>query len=354
MVLKNFISRFNSDDFDFLKAFYIDEDEEEWDVIRKFFRLLENRNLIQYIRVGNKDFMVSYTQNLFDRWCFRRPELRNEFIHFAAGCLYRDVEYRDGRIFLILSHLDLLSNLFDPNDGGRNGISSYDLAYGILSEDSYEPYPDTTNDVYGDVISVLTKPNFKKLCQLITQGREPIVISDYSHKIHSTLIPQLAVEQGNENVLNFDEVVVETMLRDEDTFKFLCREVISDDFYYSLIHCHGNAYNGVLVDGWYNEVWSELRSFGIGEGVWTKKETGKNIYEIDITDNFLELLGEFLDVNQGYRVSISDFTNYFSFIEYGIEDKKEGLLMRLRLDEYPDRRKVEEYINDSIFDYVEL
>jgi hypothetical protein len=352
MALKDFISRFNDNDLEFLNAFGGSDYDEEWDRIRRFLKLLENRELIKYIHVGDRSFNDFYTQNIFDRYCFRRPELRDDFIHYSASQFYRNISYDNGRIYLVLSDLQDLAQLFNQGDS-RYTASSYDLALSILGEDIFEPYTDTTSDVYDDVISVLTKPNFKKLCQLISQGREPIIISDYSDEIYSTLIPELSVELGDENILNFDDVVVETMLKDKDTFKFLSREVLGDDFYYSLFQCHGNAYNGVLVGEWYNKVWSEIKSFGIGEGVWTKNAKDKNIYQIDITDNFIDLLGKFFDVILGYNVRISDFSDYFSFV-LDIDDRGGDLLITLRLSEYPDHREVNKYINESIFDYVEF
>lgn len=354
MALKNLIDRFNNNDLEFLTVFVGNKDEEEWDTVRRFLNLVEKKGLIELISPGERSFEYNYTQNIFDKYLFNNPETRSKFIEHVARGLWRNISYENGRIFLVLKDMEDLAQLFCFGDETRSGPSSYDLAYNILREDSFEPYYDTTQDVHEDVIKVLTKENFKKLCNIISQNFDTLNINEYSYKIHNTLIPNLASLDGDENTLRFSEKNVAEMLKDSNTFKFLKDEVFSDDFRISLKSCHSNAYNGVLSDEYYKSVRKELESVGIGKGVWGSDENKKNIYKIDITENFVDLIHAFIESHIGYGTNLSDFTNYFSLVEETRDYSDEYECLRLRVSDYPDYRKVIEYINDSFFDYLEL
>jgi hypothetical protein len=354
MALKNLIDRFNNNDLEFLTVFVGNKDEEEWDTIRRFLNLVEKKGLIELISPGERSFEYNYIQNMFDKYLFNNPETRNKFIEYVARGLWKNISYENGRIFLVLKDMEDLAQLFCFGDETRSGPSSYDLAYNILREDSFEPYYDTTQDVHEDVIKVLTKENFKKLCNIISQNFDTLNINNFSYKIHNTLIPNLASLDGDENTLRFSEKNVAEMLKDSNTFKFLKDEVFSDDFRISLKSCHSNAYNGALSDEYYKSVRKELESVGIGKGVWGSDENKKNIYRIDITENFVDLIHAFIESHIGYGTNLSDFTNYFSLVEETRDYSDEYECLRLRVSDYPDYRKVIEYINDSFFDYLEL
>ena len=361
MALKNLIDRFNNNDLEFLTVFVGNKDEEEWDTVRRFLNLVEKKGLIELISPGERSFEYNYTQNLFDRLLFVNPTTRNKFIEHVARGLWKNISYENGRIFLVLKDMVDLAQLFCFGDETRSGPSSYesgpssyDLAYSILREDSFERYYDTTEDVHEDVIKVLTKENFKKLCNIISQNFDTLNINEYSYKIHNTLIPNLASLGGDENTLRFSEKNVAEMLKDSNTFKFLKDEVFSDDFRISLRSCHSDAYNGALSDEYYKSIRKELESVGIGKGVWGSDENKKNIYRIDITENFVDLIHAFIESHIGYGTNLSDFTNYFSLVEETRDYSDEYECLRLRVSDYPDYRKVIEYINDSFFDYLEL
>ena len=354
MALKNLIDRFNNNDLEFLTVFVGNKDEEEWDTVRRFLNLVEKKGLIELISPGERSFEYNYIQNMFDKYLFNNPETRNKFIEYVARGLWKNISYENGRIFLVLKDMEDLAQLFCFGDETRSGPSSYDLAYNILREDSFEPYYDTTQDVHEDVIKVLTKENFKKLCNIISQNFDTLNINEYSYKIHNTLIPNLASLDGDENTLRFSEKNVAEMLKDSNTFKFLKDEVFSDDFRISLKSCHSNAYNGVLSDEYYKSVRKELESFGIGKGEWSSDINKKNIYRIDITENFVDLIHAFIESHIGYGTNLSDFTNYFSLVEETRDYSDEYSCLRLSVSDYPDYRKVIEYINDSFFDHLEL
>ncbi len=58
------------------------------------------------------------------------------------------------KVYLILKDMGDLSYLFCEDS--RSEMSSQEKARAILGEDFFEPYSDTTNDVFNDVIEVLT------------------------------------------------------------------------------------------------------------------------------------------------------------------------------------------------------
>jgi hypothetical protein len=354
MALRNLIDRFNKgDDLDFLSAFGTGDDE-EWERVRRFLKIVESRGLLELIDPSaGFDFDDVYTQNSFDWYCFRKPELKEKFIEQACRQLYRDIVYDNGRVFLVLEELNVLSRLFCSHEYSRR-ISSYDLAYGILSDDTYEPYSDATGDVYSDVVGVLTNENFRLLCIYVAENLKEIVLSDYSDDIYETIIPELAEEQGSDKLLKINKETIGRMFKDENTFNFITEEVLTKEFYNSLIRCHLNAYNGALVSEWEEDVFKKLESFGIGKGVWTSNESKRNIYKIDITDNFNKIISHFLKSHIGFNSTIYDFNNYFSLVEDTENYTEDIKCLELRLSDYPNQKNVDKLINESIFEYLEF
>jgi len=352
MVLKSFIDRFNRGDISFINAFG-SKDEEEWKSIQRFLKLVRSRGLTEFIDPGAPiDFDDMYTQNLFDRYCYKQPELNDKFIQYICRQLYRNIKYEEGRIYLVLKELNGLSRFF-CGDRSRD-YSSHEIAYEILGEDFYEPYSNTTDDVYRDVISVLTKDNFDLLCTIVSNEIHKLTFDDYSDEIYETIIPQLAEEQQNENFLNVDKNIVKLMFNDEGTFNFIIKEVLDDYFYLSLLRCHSSAYNSALVDEWTSEVFKKLETIGVGKGVWTSNDLKENIYKIDITENFNMIVSTFLDSLVGYSVNITNFNDYFSLVEETENYSDDFDCLKLRLDDYPSHKDVESYINDSIIDMIEF
>jgi len=357
MALKNLIDRFNKgDDLDFLSAFG-SSDDEEWERVRRFLKIVESRGLLALIDPSaGFDFNDVYTQNSFDWYCFRKPELRDKFIEQACRQLYRDIVYDNGRIFLVLEGLSELSGLFCSNEYSRR-VSSYDLAYGILSDDTYNPYDDTTDDVYRDVIGVLTNENFRLFCIYVAENLKEIVLSEYSDDIYETIIPELAESFGDDKVLRVDKEIIGRMFKDENTFTFIYQELLTEDFHNSLIQCHLNAYNQALTEEWAEEVNKKLESVGIGKGVWSNRHPkGKNYttYKVDITDNFIRILSHFLKSHIGFNSTIYDFNNYFSLVEDTENYSDDVTCLELRIDDYPNQKNLDKLINESIFEYLDF
>ena len=353
MALKSLIDRFNQGDIEFISAFG-SSDDEEWDRIQRFLKIVESRGLLGLIDPSFRfDFDNDYTQNYFDWYCFRKPELKEKFIEHACGQLYRNTMYDNGRVFLFLDDYSQLSRLFCSHEYTRS-ISSYDLAYGILSDDNYEPYSDATGDVYSDVIDVLTYENFRLLCIYVAENLKEIVLSDYSDDIYGTIIPELAEALGNDKVLKVDKEIVVRMFKDETTFNFITREVLTEAFYNSLINCHLTAFNQALTAEWAEDVFKELESFGVGKGNWTSNQSKRNIYKVDITDNFNRILSHFLESHIDYSTTIYNFNNYFSLVE-DTEDYSDDIkCLELQLNDYPNQKNVDKIINESIFEYLEF
>ena len=352
MALQNFIDRFNNNELEFLTSFVGDEAEDEWDTVKRFLKLVEKRGMIELIRPGKKEFFYDYNQNSFNKFLFENPITRNYFIEYSAKGLWKNISYENGRIFLLVKHIEELASFFCTGDETNIGSTSYDLAYSALMEDYYEPYSETSDDIYRDVIQILTKENFINLCSLISQKFGVLNLYEYSDNIYGTIIPDLATSQGDEKILRFNVESVAEMLDDSRTFNFLIKEVFTDDFESSLWNLHSNAYNGVLTDEIYRSVMKELESFGVGKGVWTSDVDKKNIYKIDITENFKGVIGEFLESHIGYTSNLEDFNNYFHVVEEK-NDYSDGYpCLRLKVSEYPDHRKVDKYINEAFFDYL--
>ena len=76
----------------------------------------------------------------------------SETINFICDKLLTDVELKGEGYYLKLKDREELSSFF--KDYNRN-TSPRDVVINIFNEDGWDPYWDTTNDVYGDVIEIL-------------------------------------------------------------------------------------------------------------------------------------------------------------------------------------------------------
>jgi len=268
------------------------------------------------------------------------PERWTHFI--AEKVINSDITIRNGKYYLHLRDREDLSELFyhGNRESTRNLVSS------MFKEDWWEPYWDTTNDVYNDVIEELTPENYNKV-----KNRSFKELNGKSILTSTKLLETLSNGE--------DEIVVnkenfEKMFDDEETCRYLLKKEL-DDIRGDLDSIHNNAYNNAYTDEFYEKVWSELDTFFVGRPIDHSSpipNSDKKRYweEIEIK-NLQKDLQDFLYAykNEGYYTLEYNGT-YMGMLKEGM-DSGVWEWLDFRIPDYPDFRKVTEYINDSISDY---
>jgi len=331
--LKELVGRFNDGEWDEFAPHFNNN-------LELFLNILSKHGLMEMIDPLNQELQDQ--QNLiFYELMSLDPKKWTHFI--AERVINNDITIRDGKYYLHLKDREDLSDLF--YHGSRD--STRDLVSNMFKEDWWEPYWDTTDDVYRDVIEELTPENLELVKNKMFSEIDGVVVS-----IDTDLLEELS---------NGDDTIVVTkenfrqMFDDEDTCKFLLKNY-ADDTRQELYSVHNNAYNTAFTDEFYESVWNELNTFFWGKPIGHSepiKGTDKKRYweEIEIRDLQGDI-DKFLDAykSDSYHYTLEYNGSYMGMLKEGM-DSGVWEWLDFRIPDYPDSRKVDEYINSGIQDY---
>lgn len=329
------VNDFNDGDHDFIL--------DNFGNIESFFELLINKDLFHLIDPeanGSEDWVNKYLLYLHSSG---RKEM---FYNYVVSYL-DDVEIKDGKFYYVNRNREEIAYVFCDNS---RHSSSRDIAERILDTDAdyYEPFDDTTNDIYNDVIDELNPKNLQSLKELIV-----FKLKDENIETETELLENIAQEQNHPDYVVIDQSNVESIVDDEETMNFLLRNHL-DELRSTLYSVHSNAYNTAYNDELWEEVWSELQTYFVGQGSFVQKpisikspEKTAEHFEIEIREFESNIL-EYLENNKGYGNS---GTLYYqgSYVNVLKEDFE---CLSLRYPDYPDYRKVDKYINELFNDYL--
>jgi len=327
---------------------YLNGDSDE------FFKLIDKVGIIDDDKIYEsliESMPMSYLSHKYNS----NPK---QTVNYIINEYFGDIKEINGRYILELGEREDLS-LFFKKDGGRD-ISSKELAEKILGEDWWEPFYDSLQDVYDEVIEVLTPENLKLLAEKINDE-----LSGSKVEPETSLLEDIAEDQGHPDYVELSvDLLLNTIFEEKESTKYILnREAVdTSSELYSLYH---NAYNTAYVDEKWEQVSNELKSLlsidNMGE--WqTKtvkgydgKEKKINTYFIDVTNIVDESIKETLDSRyvDDYRNEFEYYGSFESFIEYIInEDIIEGGSISIGYYDYPDHDRVEKYVNDLFPDYI--
>jgi len=327
---------------------YLNGDSDE------FFKLIDKVGIIDDDKIYEsliESMPMSYLSHKYNS----NPK---QTVNYIINEYFGDIKEINGRYILELGEREDLS-LFFKKDGGRD-ISSKELAEKILGEDWWEPFYDSLQDVYDEVIEVLTPENLKLLAEKIN-----VELSGSKVEPETSLLEDIAEDQGHPDYVELSvDLLLNTIFEEKESTKYILnREAVdTSSELYSLYH---NAYNTAYVDEKWEQVSNELKSLlsidNMGE--WqTKtvkgydgKEKKINTYFIDVTNIVDESIKETLDSRyvDDYRNEFEYYGSFESFIEYIInEDIIEGGSISIGYYDYPDHDRVEKYVNDLFPDYI--
>jgi hypothetical protein len=332
MDINDIIEKFNNNDLNVEKYF---NDYET------FFNMLKKRGRMGDIDPNNAD-NGGYWQNDYLLWLYENDR---ENYYKWIQTLLNDVVIENGNAYLELSDRGDLARLFCKND--RNGLSR-DSVESILNGDSdWEPYYNTTDDVYSDVIEELTPENDKRLQEYIVnilEGQEVTGLSDE--------LQLIASEQGHPDYVEVNMENVKRIVDDKESMNELLNGPL-DELKSELYSIHSSSYNSAYEDDIYRSIWYELQDYVIGPGEWLskphpyKKNTEIQYNKLPLT-NFETDINDYLQSNKGYGNS-GTLEYHGSFISIMAEDRD---CLSVNAPDYPDSRKVDKNINEYFKDYI--
>ena len=322
-----------------------------------FISLLQKRNLIHLIDPFNSSF-----ENIQNTLFYELYQNDTSFIWKLVDQYISDVTKIGDEYYLDIDASEL-AGLFRTY---RSDISEDSIASIISGEYEFNSW-DVTDDEYGDVYENL-KPEHKNT----VDDRVRSELGNYdtlSIEYRSPdLFEKIAEEQGTDGEINIDDSVINRLISDKESMKYLINRELSDvrSELYSL---YSMCYQDALNDEWYDSIMSELEGYIIddrnGEQYSYKKDTwnGKgdritktfygNRYKATkcIYDIVTEWLTDNKD-NDGFsHNSIEYFGNLLSLLKNSVDSGSKEELRIPRLDDYPDHRKIEGCINDNFTSY---
>jgi hypothetical protein len=331
--LKELVDKFNDGEWEEFAPHFNDN-------LEMFLKIVTRHGLMEMIDPLNEELQDQ--QNLiFYELMSINPEKWTHFI--AEKVINNDITIRDGKYYLHLRDREDLSELFYHS----NRESTRNLVASMLKEDWWEPYWDTTNDVYGDVIEELTPKNLELVKNKMFQEIDGVVVPTETDLLEE-------ISNGEDTIVitkkNFQE-----MFNDEKTCKFLLKNY-ADDTRQELYSVHNNAYNTAFTDEFYESAWNELETFFVGRPIDFSAPimgTDKKRYWEEIEIKFLQTdIQHFLSAykDDSYNYTLEYNGSYLGMLKEGM-DSGVWEWLDFRVPDYPDSRKVDKYINDGISDY---
>jgi len=332
MDIDDIIERFNNNNFDVERYF---NDYET------FFNMLKKRGRMGDIDPNNADNGGDW-QNEYLLWLYDNDK-KNYYKWIQT--LLNDVVIENEKAYLELSDRGDLARLFCKND--RNGLDRDTIESVLNGDNDWEPYWNTTDDVYRDVIEELTPENDKRLCEYIVDTLKGQQISAETEELEL-----IATEQGHPEYVEVNSENVKRIVDDEESMKELLDGPL-DHLKSELYSIHSSSYNSAYEDEIYRSIWNELQEYVIGPGEWItkphpyKKNTEIQYNKLPLTA-FEEDINDYLHNNKGYGNS-GTLEYHGSFISIMAEDRD---CLSVRVPDYPDSRKVDKNINMYFKEYI--
>jgi hypothetical protein len=329
--IEDLLEMFNNNDLDVEKYF---NDYETW------FNILKKKGLMGEVDPKNASNSENW-QNEYLLWLYDND--REKYYKWMNEIL-ADIVVEDKNVYWQGEREDL-SGLFC--DDRRDGPSRDTIESILGGEDVFEPYWDTTDNVYRDVIEELTKENLEILKARIVKELSGQQLSPETEEMEL-----IASEQGHEGYWTLDAENVTRIIDSEKSMNSLLSDELAD-IKSDLYSIHSSSYNSAYEAEVYDSIFNKLEEyFNTEQKQWVntphpyKKETVVQKFKMPIHD-FEGIVNDFLESNKKYGNSgtLEYFGSLIGIINEGMD------CLRLWFPDYPDSRLVDKNINEIFSDY---
>jgi len=360
MDLKQIIQNFNDGDWEDVSPIFNRN-------ITTFFKFLKGKNLLDRIDINqipenefpemefldslglldNLEYSSVPDEHSNKFLLYKLEKNPSETLNFICDKLLTDVELRGEGYYLKLKDREELSIFF--KDYSRD-TSPRDVVINIFNEDGWDPYWNTTDNVYRDVIEVLNAKNLDSLKSYILKeiGDIELSIEDYD----TEFFDDISNEDGYFTITSEN---VNELIRDEESMKSFF-DTDLQDLKQELYSIQNNSYNAAYENEIYRSAMSELEILFIGNIIDDKSvKNGITHYTdyIQIRD-FYNDVHKFLSTYEGsgFNEDNLDYHGSYTGIITHLMDEDQMEYLDFRIPDYPDGSVVDEYINDTFNDYI--
>ena len=265
-----------------------------------------------------------------------------------------DVVPTETGYYLNIRDREDLSVLFD--DRGRD-TTTRDVVKAVFEDDMWEPYPDTTDDVYTDVIDELNEENIEHLKTYILDR-----LTNWKIEVDSDSPELFQNYADDEGVFYLTSENVGDIIGDEESMKYLMDEDYLDNLESELYNIHSNAYNSAYETEMYDNVMGELETFfDVKSARWESiplygnSEKLVEHYQLpfnpnEVTNSIKKYVSD-RNLWGGGNFNLDYISTWLNMMDTLMEEGDEPRL-DFRIPDYPDSRLVDKYINEMFGDYI--
>ena len=265
-----------------------------------------------------------------------------------------DVFKESDGYYLRLKDRSELSVLF--SDNSRN-LSARDAAKAVLSDDMWETYSDTTDNVIRDVIEELSPENMEYFKQYLLGrlSKTKIGLDDYSPE----LLKNYSVDN---NVFYLTPENVGDVINDEESFTYLLDNDYLPNLTGDLYSVHNSAYNNAYESELYDKIEGELSTyFNIDKSKWVSEPSRQNS---QVMNEFYYVKFNPNEVQNSIKKYVGDsnmwgrYQNNIDYIEFwltlmeGLFENGDEAYLDFRIPDYASHSDVVKNINELFKDYV--
>jgi hypothetical protein len=334
--IKDLVEKLNEGDWDDISNIFSDN-------IKLFLSSVKRAGLLSTIDLDN---ISRHNEELINEIMLFILNNDPSYLNTIVKDILTDVEVRADGYYLKLADLEELSEFFKDDSWSRE-YNDREVVKSVLGEDWWEPYSDTIYDVYDEIVNVLTDKNKTLLAERIIEimGNEELSIEEYN----TVLFNDMSDDDG---MFIITESNVMSVINDPDAMNSLFKGGLND-LKYQLINLGDNSYNNAYNEEVYSEVFDELSMHFDGKHDWETRNLENNrtinIPYIKIRNLKADVIN-FLEAFKGYTDTLFYYSSYTEMMKHYMDN--DGEFLRIRVPDYPDSTKVDDYINDGFPDYL--
>lgn len=340
--LQEYIDEFNNGDFEELLNIFSDMEN-----ILTFFQKQKVLHLIDPFDGDLDDYQLEILNFLLNN-------TNDRTIMKKIIDLFADVVVKEDGYYLKLSDKSDLSGLFKSYS---RDVGPSDIVKSLFNDDNWEHFSDTTDNIYQDVVEVLTPENIERLKQHMLD-----VLGDWKIEVDDDTPDLFRDYSDDEGIFYLTPENVNTVIGDEESFMYLLDNDYLPDVTGDLHSIHYNAYNQAYESEIYGDVMSELETFfDVKTGEWITEPNSVNpeilreFYTIKFNPNELvnsvkKYVGD--TNNWGYYTNTIDYIGTWLTLMESLMDSGEETYLDFRIPDYADWTLTKKYINEIFPDYI--
>lgn len=328
MNLNKIVLEFNNGNWDDYEMYFNDIDT--------FLNILNKYNILNELDLDQINYNYNY-------------EISNEVLKFLYTVspeytfnkmilkTLHDVVEQDGKYFLINHDLeDLFENLFTKSESH--------LSY-IVTDDRFERIFDYISEPPDKIVESLNSENIDKLSDLIQDLLSKTPIDAGTELLEYVKNSIEGIDTNEEYFIIQDKDIIKEIIDDSESLNYIMNEYFTD-LRDSLDNLYDSCYNDTYINQLYDNFVSEISEYF---NYKTIKYTKENKIIIEIEDIF-RIIDDYLrsDYVGEYLLDWGSFLGILSELVYSGEYDS----LSINPPYYPDFRRIDNCLNESLFDYI--